>query len=248
MLAAMSDAHPDLEHEHHPDAIAERLAGGPRINYLRDWVFGGIDGAVTTFAVVAGVVGASLDNNVILILGAANLLADGFSMAAANFSSTKAEIDDYRRIRHIEERHIELHPNGEREEVRQIYQAKGFSGRNLEHMIDIVTSDKQHWVDFMLAEEYGLALAQRSPFRSALMTFLAFGVCGLVPLLPFVFALPAAAITATLMTAVVFFAIGSIKSIWSTQRWYWSGVETLIIGLGAAAMAFAAGLFLQKVV
>jgi VIT1/CCC1 family predicted Fe2+/Mn2+ transporter len=248
MLAAMSDAHLDLEHEHHPDAIAERLAGGPRINYLRDWVFGGIDGAVTTFAVVAGVVGASLDNNVILILGAANLLADGFSMAAANFSSTKAEIDDYRRIRHIEERHIELHPNGEREEVRQIYQAKGFSGRNLEHMIDIVTSDKQHWVDFMLAEEYGLALAQRSPFRSALMTFLAFGVCGLVPLLPFVFALPAAAITATLMTAVVFFAIGSIKSIWSTQRWYWSGVETLIIGLGAAAMAFAAGLFLQKVV
>jgi len=244
----MSDTPQDLEHDHHPDAIAERLAGGPRINYLRDWVYGGIDGAVTTFAIVAGVVGASLDSTVILILGAANLLADGFSMAAANFSSTKAEIDDYRRIRHIEERHIALHPEGEREEVRQIYQAKGFSGQNLEQMIDIVTSDKQHWVDFMLAEEYGLALAQRSPFRSAVTTFLAFGACGLVPLLPFVFALPAAAITATLMTAVVFFAIGSIKSIWSTQRWYWSGVETLIIGLGAAAMAFAAGLFLQKVV
>jgi VIT1/CCC1 family predicted Fe2+/Mn2+ transporter len=244
----MSDTPLDLEHDHHPDAIAERLAGGPSINYLRDWVYGGIDGAVTTFAVVAGVVGASLDSTVILILGAANLLADGFSMAAANFSSTKAEIDDYQRIRRIEERHIELHPDGEREEVRQLYQAKGFSGQNLERMVDIVTSDKQHWIDFMLAEEYGLALAQRSAFKSALMTFLAFVVCGLVPLLPFVFALPAADITATLMTAVVFFAIGSIKSIWSTRRWYRSGVETLLIGLAAAAMAFAVGVLLQKVV
>jgi len=244
----MSEARIDLEHDHRPEAIAARLADGPRINYLRDWVYGGIDGAVTTFAIVAGVVGASLDSKVILILGAANLLADGFSMAAANFSSTKAEIDDYRRIRRIEERHIEFHPDGEREEVRQIYQAKGFSGQNLEHMIDIVTSDKQHWIDFMLAEEYGLALAQRSPLKSALATFLAFCVCGLVPLLPFVFALPAAAVTATLMTAVVFFAIGSIKSIWSTQRWYWSGLETLAIGLAAAAMAFAIGVTLEKVI
>ena len=244
----MSETRIDLEHDHHPDAIAERLAVGPRINYLRDWVFGGIDGAVTTFAVVAGVVGASLDNKVILILGAANLLADGFSMAAANFSSTKAEVDDYRRIRRIEERHIELHPDGEREEVRQIYRAKGFSGQDLDHMVDIVTSERQHWIDFMLAEEYGLALAQRSPFKSALMTFLAFCVCGLVPLVPFVLALPAAALTATIMTAIVFFTIGSIKSIWSTQRWYWSGVETLVIGLAAAAMAYAVGVLLQKVI
>lgn len=248
MLTVMSNTPRDLEHDHRPEAIAERLAEGPRINYLRDWVYGGIDGAVTTFAIVAGVVGAGLEAKVILILGAANLLADGFSMAAANFSSTKAEIDDYQRIRRIEERHIELHPDGEREEVRQIYQAKGFSGQNLDHMVDIVTSEKEHWIDFMLAEEYGLALAQRSPFKSALTTFLAFGVCGLVPLLPFVLALPAAALTATLMTAVVFFAIGSIKSIWSTQRWYWSGLETLAIGLAAAAMAYIVGLLLEKVI
>lgn len=244
----MTETQLNLEHDHDPDAIARRLAGGPRINYLRDWVYGGIDGAVTTFAVVAGVLGASLDSTVILILGAANLLADGFSMAAANFSSTKAEIDDYRRIRHIEERHIELHPDGEREEVRQIYQAKGFSGPDLDRMVDIVTSEREHWIDFMLAEEYGLALAQRSALKSALMTFLAFAVCGLVPLIPFVFELPSAAVLATTMTAFVFFAIGSIKSIWSTQRWYWSGFETLLIGLAAAAMAFVVGMVLQKVI
>ena len=92
-----------LEHEHTPRAIAERLAKGPKVNYLRDWVYGGIDGTVTTFAVVAGVVGANLSSSVVIILGLANLLADGFSMAAANYSGTKAEIDDYQRIRLMEE-------------------------------------------------------------------------------------------------------------------------------------------------
>src|SRR3954454_13682582 len=73
-----------MEHDHSPEAISRRLAGNPRQNYLRDWVYGGIDGAVTTFAVVAGVVGAGLSARTVLILGAANLLADGFSMAASN--------------------------------------------------------------------------------------------------------------------------------------------------------------------
>ncbi|MGV1015589.1 MAG: VIT1/CCC1 transporter family protein, partial [Methyloceanibacter sp.] len=72
-----------LEHGHHPREIAKRLKTGPKASYLRDWVYGGIDGTVTTFAIMAGVVGASLSAGVVLILGVANLLADGFSMAAA---------------------------------------------------------------------------------------------------------------------------------------------------------------------
>ena len=67
---------------------------GPPARYLQDWVLGGIDGAVTTFAIVAGVVGAQLSTPIILILGLANLLADGFSMAAGNYSGVKAEKDD----------------------------------------------------------------------------------------------------------------------------------------------------------
>ena len=104
----------DIEHGHSPEAIAARLKGGPQVSYLRDWVFGGIDGAVTTFAIVAGVAGASLSTNIILILGAANLLADGFSMAAGNYSGVKAERDDYRRLREMELRHIAATPEGER--------------------------------------------------------------------------------------------------------------------------------------
>jgi len=79
-----------MEHEHTVDAIRERLAAGPHQNYLRDWIYGGIDGLVTTFAVVSGVVGAGFSPWVILVMGFANLFADGFSMAASNFLGTKA--------------------------------------------------------------------------------------------------------------------------------------------------------------
>jgi VIT1/CCC1 family predicted Fe2+/Mn2+ transporter len=69
------------------------LAKGPRNNYVRDWIYGGIDGTVTTFAIVAGVVGANLYASVLIILGLANLIADGFAMAASNYTGTKSEHD-----------------------------------------------------------------------------------------------------------------------------------------------------------
>lgn len=230
-----------LEHDHSPEAIAVRLAAGPRVNYLRDWIYGGIDGAVTTFAIVAGVVGAELSAKIVLILGIANLIADGFSMAAANYSSTKVENDDYRRIRTMEEKHIRLHPEGEREEIRQIFSAKGFHGEALERMVDIIASNRDHWIDTMIAEEHGLSNVLRSPFKAAISTFIAFVLCGCVPLLPFIFNLPASAVLATITTSLVFFAIGSIKARWSTQYWLLSGLETLLIGLSAAGLAYAIG-------
>ena len=131
-----------LEHGHNPREIAKRLRDGPRVSYLRDWVYGGIDGTVTTFAVVAGVVGADLSTRALLILGAANLLADGFSMAAANFSGTKAEIEEYEQVRRMEERHVRVAPEGEREEIRQIFQAKGFKGEALDTVVDVITEKK----------------------------------------------------------------------------------------------------------
>jgi VIT1/CCC1 family predicted Fe2+/Mn2+ transporter len=105
-----------LEHEHSPEAIRQRLAKGAKHNYLRDFVYGGIDGAVTTFAVVAGTMGAGFRARIVLILGGANLIADGFLMAASNFLGTRAESDDYKRLELIEKRHIEIAPGGERNE------------------------------------------------------------------------------------------------------------------------------------
>jgi VIT1/CCC1 family predicted Fe2+/Mn2+ transporter len=241
-------ATPSMEHGHSSAEIAARLADGPKANYLRDWVYGGIDGAVTTFAIVAGVVGADLSARVVLILGAANLLADGFSMAAGNYSATKAEHDDYERIRRMEERHIRLAPDGEREEIRQLFRAKGFEGSDLEKAVDVITSSTTRWVDMMMTEEHGVPAVNRSPVMAAFATFLAFLICGLVPLLPFVIGLAADVLLSVVMTALVFFAIGSLKSQWSTASWWWSGVETLSIGLIAATVAYCVGVLLKSIV
>lgn len=234
-----------MEHEHTVEAIHERLSAGPRQNYLRDWIYGGIDGSVTTFAVVSGVVGAQLSPWIILVMGFANLLADGFSMAASNFLGTRAEHEDLKRLEAIEYRHVDLAPEGEREEVRQIFRNKGFAGEDLTRLVDLITSDRTRWVRTMLTEEYGLPQEVRSPWLAAITTFSAFLVCGLVPLLPYLFASSDPLILSMIMTGGVFFTIGSVKSRWSSAAWWRSGLSTLAVGTIAAGLAYAVGLLLN---
>jgi VIT1/CCC1 family predicted Fe2+/Mn2+ transporter len=240
--------HRPLEHGHHPGEIAKRLEQGPKVSYLRDWVYGGIDGTVTTFAITAGVVGADLSTGVVIVLGLANLLADGFSMAAANYSSTKTEIDEYKQVRRMEERHVELDPEGEREEVRQIFEAKGFKGDALETAVDVITARRERWIDTMMTDEHGMPPVNRSPARAALFTFLSFVLCGSVPLLAYLFELSHPLPIATVMTGATFFAIGSLRSRWSPTPWWRAGLETFAIGMSAAGVAFIVGYMLQGLV
>jgi VIT1/CCC1 family predicted Fe2+/Mn2+ transporter len=237
-----------LEHSHEPGHIAERLAQAPSPSYLRDWIYGGIDGAITTFAIVSGVVGANMSEKTVLILGIANVLADGFSMAAANFSSTRSEIDEYEYVRRMEERHIDAHPEGEREEVRQIFRAKGFHGRDLDGAVSVITAERDRWVNTMMTEEHGLPPVFRSPWRSAGTTFLAFLLCGLVPITPFAVGMGNPVLASIIMTGMVFFVIGSVRSRWSPKPWWLAGMETTVIGLAAAGVAYVAGDFLEKLV
>lgn len=235
-----------MEHEHTTEAIRRRLESGPTHNYLRDWIYGGIDGAVTTLAVVTGVAGAQLSKWIILALGFANLFADGFSMAASNYLGTKAEHDDWRRLEKIEHRHIDLAPEGEREEVRQIFERKGFAGKDLQRMVELTTADRQRWVRTMLVDEYGLPHAVRSPWIAAVCTFTAFVVCGLAPLLPYLFGSEYSMTISVTLTAIMFLAIGSIKSKWSTSSWWHSGLTTLLVGAIAAALAYFAGVLSRR--
>lgn len=235
-----------MEREHSVEAIQERLSAGPQHNYLRDWIYGGIDGSVTTFAVVTGVVGANLSPVVIVIMGLANLMGDGFSMAASNFLGTKSEHDDGIRLEAIERRHIEVAPEGEREELRQIFAAKGFAGTDLERVVELITSDPDRWVRTMLTEQYGLPLEPRSPWMASIMTFSAFALCGLVPLIPFLAGLNNAFTISLVLTGAVFFIIGSVKSRWSAVSWWRSGISTLVVGGIAAGLAYAVGMFLKR--
>lgn len=228
-----------LEHSHTKEAIRARLSLDPGVSYLRDWIYGGIDGVVTTFAVVAGVVGADLASRVVLVLGLANLVADGFAMAAGNYTGTQAERDDYDRLLAVERKHIAIVPDGEREEIRQIFGGKGFSGDELERIVNVITADDSRWAKTMVVEEYGLAPTPKSPLFAALSTFAAFILCGLVPLVTYLGAGGLAPCVAA--TGAVFFAIGAIKSRWSLTTWWWSGFATFLIGMSAAALAFGVG-------
>jgi VIT1/CCC1 family predicted Fe2+/Mn2+ transporter len=238
----------ELEHSHEPEEIAARLAAGPRPNYLPDAVYGAIDGTVTTFAVVAGAVGANLSTRVVLILGAANLLADGFSMACGNFAGTRAARDYYAHLREREERHVATDPDGERNEIREIYRAKGFTDAALETITRLITSHEKVWIDTMMVEEYGLSAAQRSPWHAAATTFAAFAVAGSLPLLPFILAVPNATVVSTAATGAAFLLIGAAKSRWSARRWWRSALETFAIGMGGAMVAYAAGYLVEKIV
>jgi vacuolar iron transporter family protein len=235
-----------MEHLHDPESIRERLAAGPRLSYLRDVVYGGIDGSVTTFAVVTGVVGAQLSPTIIVILGFANLLADGFSMAASNYLGTRTEGQEVDALRVREARHIALDPEGEREEIRQIFASKGLEGADLERVVEVVTSDHQRWIDVMITEEYGLPQQVRSARAAALATFGSFLVCGLVPLLPFLFDVPQAFRASAVMTLGVFFAVGSSRSRWLILSWWRAGLETLTLGAVAAALAWGAGWLIER--
>jgi VIT1/CCC1 family predicted Fe2+/Mn2+ transporter len=236
---------------HSAAAIRERLQGGPEHSYLRDFVYGAIDGAVTTFAVVSGVAGAELSSGVVLVLGFANLLADGFSMAAGNFLASRAEQQQRKRARLNEEREIDLYPEGEIEEVRQILKSKGLHGEVLEQTVQIITADRSRWVDLMLVDELGLTLHGSHPLRAAASTFVAFVTVGFVPLFAFVLQyadveLPNSPfLWSSLLTAAAFFAVGTAKARFVEQRWYFSGMETLLVGGSAAAVSYFVGMLLK---
>ncbi len=229
------------DHGHSHSEIKARIGAPPGRGVLRDLVYGGIDGSVTTFAIVAGVAGAGLSPFVIVALGLANVLADGFSMAAGNYSGTKAERDNIARIRATEERHIDQFPEGERREVREILAQKGLSGNVLDEATQAITENRESWINLMLEGEYGLSAVDPNPIRAATATFVAFLLAGLVPLLPFLLGLEQAFVVSVWLTMLVFFLIGALKSRWSLAPWWRSATETLLIGGSAAAIAYGVG-------
>lgn len=234
----------ELEHSHEPEDIRQRLEEGRRQSYLRDAILGGIDGCVTTFAIVASVVGAGLPGLVALGLGLANLISDGFSMGASNYQGVKSERDALVNAREVESRHIQHAPDGEREEIRQIFARKGFEGEVLEEIVETISSDESLWVDTMIREEHGLELEGAHPLRAGLWTFGAFLVVGAIPLLPFLMPaldVDAAFLASSVLTGGAFFAIGFVKGQLVGGGRLRSGIETLLMGGGAALIAYLVG-------
>lgn len=239
--------HADLYEEHHPEAVKKRLGNIAKPQTVSDAVLGGIDGCVTTFAVVSGTVGAGLPAQVALILGFANLLADGFSMAVSNYESIKAHHEFIEQVRKTEEQHIDIIPEGELEEIRQIFSQKGFTGDILEEIVKTISSDRKIWIETMLMEEHGLQKSVLNPWKSGSVTFLAFLAAGSIPLLPLFndWDIQAQFTFSAVLAGIVFFSIGMLKSMFFTKPVLISGLSTLLTGGTAAVLAFLTGYLLR---
>ena len=216
--------------------------------HFDDFIYGSIDGAVTTFAIVAGVMGASLPSGIILILGFANLFADGFSMAAANYQASKARNEFIEMKRKQEEWEIDNLEEQERDEIRDIYREKGFKDELLEDVVRIITSRRKVWIDTMMKEELGLIEDEKNPMDSSVSTFVGFNLIGLIPLIPFMVFMAigielnsVAFVYSIVSVLAAFFLVGMIKGKIVKKSMIRSGVNTLIIGGIAAVVAYMVG-------
>jgi VIT1/CCC1 family predicted Fe2+/Mn2+ transporter len=223
--------------------------------YLSEFVFGSIDGSVTTFAVVAGASGAHLESSIVIILGFANLIADGFSMSVGSYLSAKSEKEMFIKNQIKEYWEVENLPDSEREEIREIYRKKGFSGSLLEKVVNKITSDKDVWVDLMMKEELEMTRQSKSPFAMGLVTFLSFVTIGFIPLFIFVlnylglFNFPNQLFLITcLLTGICFLGIGYLKSVVNHTSKIKSIFETVLLGGSAASLAYFTGYFLEKII
>jgi len=240
----MREIDSNLIADHHPDAIRSRLQTPQKPSLLPNAILGGIDGCITTFAIVAGSLGAGVAPKTAVILGFANLLADGFSMGVSTYEASQAERQQIESLRQVETDHIEHLPEGEREELRQIYQAKGLKNETVEDLVATISAQKKLWIDTMLVEEYGVHLNSANALLASTATFSAFVLVGTFPLIPILMASSSpllSSISSALVAGLIFFSIGFFKGKIYSQKPTFSGLKTLATGGVAAFLAFATG-------
>lgn len=242
------------KHVHHHEAKLHKKDGlkAKWEDYIGEFVYGGIDGSVTTFAVVAGSAGANLDSSIVIILGFANLIADGFAMSVGSYLSNKSEQENYDKHKRIEYWEVDHLPEKEREEIREIYQEKGFEGELLEQVVDVITADKDRWVDVMMKEELNMMESEKSPFAMGLMTFVSFVLVGIIPLIVYLWDYYSEDATENLflgsiiLTSFAFIGIGWLKSYVAETSRIRSIFETLFLGAAAAVLSYYVGSILEQ--
>lgn len=241
----MNEFFEDRHTHHHSDDLRFHLKDDPhrRESMLSDIILGGQDGLVNVLGVTLGVAVATTDIYVVLVAGLAATFAESVSMAAVAYTSTLADADHYESEREREFRHIDEVPHLERDEIRSIYAAKGFSGELLESIVDTITAKPEVWVAVMMAEEHQIQPVDRSKaFKSALIVGIAAVVGSLIPLVPFLLLPVGMSIwVSILVTALVLYIVGAYKARITVGRPWKSGLEMAVIGTLSALVGYAVG-------
>ncbi|MDT4965335.1 MAG: vacuolar iron transporter family protein [Acidobacteriota bacterium] len=212
-------------------------------NSLRDVILGGQDGLVNMLGIALGVVAAGGSTHILVVTGIAAAITESISMGAVAYTSFGTDRDFYLAERSREQNEIESQPDDEREEVREIYVAKGFKGQLLEDVVSTITSNRETWVSTMMNEELHLQpVAQQSLMQSAVIVTVATLIGHLIPIVPFMLAarLPAI-ILAIALSSVTLFAVGVYSAKTLVGDWRKRGVQMVAIGLGAAVVGFLIG-------
>ena len=212
-------------------------------NWLRDVILGGQDGLVNILGIILGVIAGGGSDTVLLAAGFAAAITESISMAAVGYTSSVSERDYYEAERARETAEIGAMPEAERQEIRDIYAAKGFSGDLLDSVVNTITANRETWLATMMGEELHLQPVQsRDIFRTAVVIGVATLIGHLIPLLPFLFlARTPALILAIVLSAVALFGVGAYTAVTLVGDWRRSGLKFLAIGLGAAAIGFVVG-------
>lgn len=224
--------------------------------YVKSMVFGGLDGIITTFAIVAAVAGSGMSARVVVLMGLANLIADGLSMGLGDFLSSKAELDYVLWEKKREAWEMAVNPEGEIEEMVELYEHRGMSKEDASSVVSVMAKYKDFFVDVMMVEELGLMVPDESesPAANGLVTFASFVACGSLPLLAHVGVVIAgeeqaqgevAFGIACGLTALALFALGFVKARFTRQEPFTSGAQMLGNGGLAAAAAFLIGYALR---
>jgi VIT1/CCC1 family predicted Fe2+/Mn2+ transporter len=184
-------------------------------------------------------------------LGLANLFADGFSMSVGAYLSAKTDKENYKKHQDIEYWEVENLPEVERQEIKEIYEAKGFKGELLEKVIDQICSDKDLWVAEMMKDELNMMEETKSPFRIGLATLISFIVVGFIPLTVYLWDFFSGLqlnifLWTSILTGMAFMLVGWMKSLVNQTPPFKSVAETLLLGLLAALVAYFVGDLLEN--
>lgn len=240
----------------HKNGEERTLHGVVAGDILRAVVYGANDGIVTTFAVVAGVAGAKLSADVVLILGIANMVADGLSMGMGDFLGSISEEKFKQRQLKMEKYEFEQIPEVEKQELVEMYREKGYSKRDSEQLVEIHSKNPAHAIELGFQSEMGETAEKKEQlWRTGLATFIAFVIAGALPLLPYLAATLGAPIMAgdqfpisIMATGIALFSIGSLRTRLTGGSWWVNGLEMLAIGSVAASAAYIFGILVERYV